>query len=92
MISVFSCDIKHWSNGHWKFSFAILKINYILIYIQFFFLFYNITVLLFYLSHKCSLGEQKKTYLKKSLTNIFWILMRNKDQNIFLYFYFKLLE
>ncbi len=50
MISVLSCDIKYWSNGCWKFSFAITKINNILIYIQidFFLLFYNITVLLFY--------------------------------------------
>ncbi len=29
IISEVSCDIKDWSNGCWKFSFAITRINYI---------------------------------------------------------------
>jgi len=29
-----SCDIEDWRNGCWKFSFAILGINYILKYVK----------------------------------------------------------
>ncbi len=29
-----SCHTKHWSNGCWKFNFAITEINYILKYIK----------------------------------------------------------
>ncbi len=34
MIHEWSCDTEDWSNGCWKFSFAITGINYILKYIQ----------------------------------------------------------
>ncbi len=34
MISEGSCDTKDWSNGCWKFSYAITVINYFLIYIK----------------------------------------------------------
>ncbi len=51
MISEGSCDTEDWSNGCWKFSFAITGINYILkdvqvenSYFKILILFYNITV------------------------------------------------
>ncbi len=34
MISEGSCDSEDWSNGCWKFSFAITEINYILKYVK----------------------------------------------------------
>ncbi len=34
-ISLLECDTEDWSNGCWKFSFAITGINYILRYIKF---------------------------------------------------------
>ncbi len=51
MISDGSCDTEDWSNGCWKFSFAITGINYIIkdiqvenSYLKILILFYNITV------------------------------------------------
>ncbi len=34
MVSEGSCDTEDWSNGCWKFSFAIKWINYIIKYIK----------------------------------------------------------
>ncbi len=34
MISEGSCGTKDWSNGHWKFSFAVTGTNYILKYVN----------------------------------------------------------
>ncbi len=40
MISEGSCDTEDWSNGSWKFNFAITEINYILKYINIEFVFF----------------------------------------------------
>ncbi len=62
MISEGSCDTEDWSNGCWKFSFAITEINYILKYIKIErFSFFTLKIKRFDM-HSLNLIVKKKSY------------------------------
>ncbi len=79
-----SCDTEDWSNGCWKFSFAITKINDILKYIQIkdndfkLYFFHNYTVilqlLLYFYPINMSIRDFFQKHKKIVLTPTFWTI------------------